>query len=140
MTTIVDPGGIPSPKYNRSGKTIQSLTGVPSPGSLAAYASAVHYSERDIVLFTSGGGNYGEFMLLPLGCDIGDVVEVYMAVGGGSSGLVGAGSGETILGNSTIFQSTTGLVSILTGPPFGGGNNVGAVFTKISSTDWQVRS
>ncbi len=140
MTTVLDPGGTPSPTYNRSGKTIQSLTGVINAGSLSAYASPTHYSERDIVLFTpvtvGDSSNSGAHMLLPLGCDIGDVVEVYIA-SGTANGYVSAGIGETLLGVSPVFQSNAGA-PIFAGPG-SGSTPVGAVFTKISSTNWQVR-
>lgn len=104
MTTVVDPLGTPQPVFNRSGTAIVSLNADVSPGPALPVVAGVLIA---LVAVLSGGG---QFVQLPSGADIGDVVEVY--------------------GNTANASWT--VLSVMA--PFG----ETIIFRKVSATNWRT--
>ena len=74
MTTIVAPSTNPTPIYNRSGVTIDTI----APGLTSSLATAiVRNSGHTVVVVSPSTGANGGYVKLPTDAEIGDVVEVY---------------------------------------------------------------
>lgn len=118
MTTVLDPLGTPSPSYNRSGTTIIGLVG----GTHGSPTPIPLVSGITIVIVTPDVSN-NNTVELPIGADVGDVVEVYpetQGTGGKGYNAVPP-SGETVGGGAV-----TGASGIF-----------GVILRKVSSTDWR---
>lgn len=111
MTTILDPGGSPSPIYNKDGTTIDAVAcaGLNAAGS----AAIVRYAQVTVVVATTSVNNRG--LHLPTDAEIGDVVEVYqdtqdpVAVVYPVTGslILSFGSGGTGVGSGASFRKVT---------------------------------
>lgn len=110
MTTVIDPTA-PIVVYNRSGMTIVPLTTTSTPP-----VTVTGVSGYTIALVTVASGT-DHSVGLPVGADVGDVVEMYWVDGPSGQGLfVFAPSGETIVRNPGEFYR--------------------ALFRKVSPTAW----
>lgn len=124
MTTTVDPFGTPSVTYNRSGVSIVSVA---ANGNTQATATEIPAaSGHTVAIITGITDNQHLGVLLPSDAEIGDVVEIYIDPSTtGNSTTVYPPSGESI-GKATADLS------------FGVSGNAGALFRKVSPTNWQV--
>lgn len=115
MVTVVDPGGTPAPVYNRSGVTIQGVSGAGTNfgGATPIVASSGH----SIALVSTVTNDEG--VILPDTAEIGDVAEVYR-VTDTAAVRVYPPAGDTLYG---------GGASHLLG-------SQGAIFRKTSATRW----
>lgn len=78
MTTVIDPLGTPSAIYNKSGTTIQEVTAVGTTGSGATQLEIV--SQTSIYLVATDDGETA--IKLPASAEIGDFLEIHLAVDG----------------------------------------------------------
>lgn len=133
MVTILDPGGTPTPTYNRAGTTIQTITAGASPGnSGSGYGNVgtpiVRYSERTVITIpTAGfsGSTWNENVTLPSDAEIGDVVEVYAQPG---SIFIFPAIGDSIRG----FPASNGTNSA------SGLSAFNAILRKTAASNWQA--
>lgn len=108
MTTIVNPGGTPSPVYNRSGKTLYTITGGASGGNPPMGNNGTpitSYSEHTMITFVNDPSNTTGPAVFP-------------AVG------------DSILS----FPASTGTNQ---SPGYSVNTLLGATFIKVTSTNWQ---
>jgi hypothetical protein len=124
MTTVIDPAGTPVPVYNRSGKTIVSISD--SRDGTDPALQLTQYSERtfyEITFTYPGGGSGTPIAELPSNADVGD--EIYIHFTSGASMDVAPPSGETL----RVSTSTPGST---------GGSTIH--FIKIASDSWRALS
>ena len=121
MTTIVDPNGTPIPVYNRGGVTIQTIT---ANGTTFGSGTQVVSPSGHAVVSVITSANPDTAFILPVGADIGDVVECYPERSTFDVSHLPRAFPAT---GDTILQ---GSISSLQIPQFGG------FFRKITSTDW----
>lgn len=124
MTTVIDPAGTPVPVYNRSGKTIVSLSD--SRDGTDPALMLVQHSERtfyEIAFTYPGGGSGTPIAELPNGADVGDEIYIHFTLSA-SMDVVPA-SGDTLrLGTSTPSNVSGSAIHCI----------------KIASNAWRVLS
>lgn len=96
MVTIVDPLGTPTPYYNLSGTTVQTLVVTDSTVTLS------NVSGWNVVLF-SFSGSQGPNAVIPSGANVGDVFELCYSDGSNGAIFVTPSGGETINNHSSTL-------------------------------------
>lgn len=119
MVTVADPGGTPVVVYNRSGTTVETVAATGT--TLGAATQIVAYSGVTIVIVDCVD-NTDTGVILPIGADIGDLVEIYPV---DYTARVYLPSGETVNGSSALSGWQVG-------------NSEGAAFRKVSATAWRT--
>lgn len=132
MVTILDPGGTPTPTYNRSGTTLANITGGTVSGSSPVGndgTTIVRYSEYTIAVATVSSTT--GVVTLPDDAEIGDVVEVHSEGPSTNNATVFPPIGETIRGFDTSTGTNSGAG--MSTNPLGS-----AIVRKTSASVWHA--
>jgi len=132
MTTIINPAGTPTPVYNRSGKTLYSLSGGVGGGSpIGNNGTAITaYSEHTIVVCASVGSDFVFTLPSASSVDLGDMITVVNDPTSTTGPTIFPAIGDSIL-NLAASTGTNGAAG------YGVNGILGATFIKVSSTNWQ---
>jgi hypothetical protein len=119
MVTITAPSSNPTPTYNRSGVTIDTIA---YNDSSAASTPIVRATGTTVVLVT--GDLAGGFVTLPANAEVGDTVEIYPAEGAEIGACTVLTPSSTVLINSYFTSGGVGMYRLLSE------GNWGAIWSK----------
>jgi hypothetical protein len=118
MATVVSPGSTPVPVYNQEGRTVDTIT---AGGTDASTATAIPQFAQETILLVNGSTTSGSGLVLPVGANAGDVVELLgIAQSPSISFLIYTAGSDTLNGVINNTDSVT----------------LHGVFRKVSATGW----